>query len=135
LVHEARHSDCSVALTSADVERIRKTDDFLKGNTQCGHLHVKCPADRGALAGLNACDDHLWGAYSLSYLYSLMVASSCSSCTDEERSMAAISAIDSYQRVLPLPDVPQEPGRLTVPALSEGGVPLPDMTHVDSAPW
>jgi hypothetical protein len=135
LVHEARHSDCSVGLTAADVERIRETGDVLKGNTQCGHLHVKCPSGKGALAGLNACDDHLWGAYSLSYLYSLMVASSCASCSEEERAVAAMSAIDSYERVLPLPDVPQERGRLTLPALSEGGVPPPDMTHVESATW
>ena len=131
LIHEARHSDCSEALTSADVTRIEITDDLLQGNTKCGHLHVKCPTGH-PLAGLNACDDHAWGAYTLSYVYSLMVATGCENCTEEEKIIASVSAIDSFDRVLPFPTRPQEDGKLTLPLLEGDGLPVPDMTHKES---
>lgn len=135
LVHEARHSDCSQALAPADVERIRNArGDILEGNTQCGHLHVECPAGH-ELEGLNACDDHAWGAYSLSYVYSAFVASACTSCSEFDRRVAALSAIDAYGRVLTFPKTQESPGGTTgleIPLTSPVTLPAADMSHKET---
>lgn len=135
LVHEARHSDCSEALAPADIERIRKNGgDVLSGNTQCGHLHVKCPAGH-ELEGINACDDHAWGAYSLSYVYSAFVAAACESCADFDVKVAALSAIDAYSRVLTFPKPGQSSDGATgleVPLTTSAVLPSVDMSHKET---
>ena len=118
LIHEARHSDCSEALTTQDADRIRKTNDLLQGNAKCGHLHVACPSTYGSLAGVNACDADFWGAYSLSGLYNQMIEQLCLNCSASEKEEARIGRIDSLARVLPFQQV------------QEGeAIPLPDMNH------
>lgn len=131
LVHEARHSDCSEALTPSDIARIQESGgDVLAGNPKCGHLHVACPPGH-ELAGISACDQHPWGAYSLSYVYSSFVAQACTSCTDFELRVAALAAIDAYGRVLTFPkDSNANTGTpLNIPLASPAVLPAADMTH------
>ena len=100
LIHEARHSDCSVALSQDQIKSLRNSEDLLKGDLRCGHLHVACPKGH-ILEGLNACDQDYWGAYSVSGFYSQMVETACTNCTEDEREQARMARIDSLSRVLP----------------------------------
>jgi|GEM_PF-4865105 len=125
LVHEARHSDCSTALTAVDGARLRATRtekgeyDLPQGNTTCGHLHVMCPKGH-PLEGKPACDDHFWGSYQLGWMYSAMVAELCTNCSDGEIARAQIAAEDSRTRILDLGSK-----KLT-------DIPAPDMSHRES---
>lgn len=97
LVHEARHSDCTGGLRAEDLAQLR--DGSLPDNKKCGHFHVPCPVGH-PLEGELACDSHPWGAYAVGAIYSLAVASSCSSCTGPEKTVAEQEALDSLSRLL-----------------------------------
>ncbi len=82
LMHEARHSDCPGGVSQADLDVVRKAtsaqifNDTYARRT-CGHLHVRCPTGH-PFAGLAACDDVAWGAYSVGALYGAAVVGSLS---------------------------------------------------------
>lgn len=71
LVHEARHSDCTGGLATADVDAGRNaasaqafTDAF---TSQCGHLHAYCTS--GDYISLPACDRNAWEAYGVGAVF------------------------------------------------------------------
>ncbi len=73
LLHEARHSDCTGGLSTADLNALRSAQndddtDKLVATMHCGHLHVKCPAGHD-FAGIAACDHESWGAYTVGEYY------------------------------------------------------------------
>jgi hypothetical protein len=120
LIHEARHSDCSVAMTRGDFDRIRatKNQDLTAGNLKCGHLHVNCPVGH-KLQGLAACDSEYWGAYTMSALFSLFVEKACTNCSEIEKSLAKGARLDSFSRVVPFTENP------------EATLPNPDLSHLE----
>jgi hypothetical protein len=75
LVHEARHSDCSVDVSTQDF-RVGRTassmrqflSDFKK--IECGHMHALCPKGH-ELAALAACDRQPWGAYTVGLVFEM----------------------------------------------------------------
>jgi hypothetical protein len=96
LVHEGRHSDCTGGLSQSALEGLRL--GILPSERACGHTHVACPEGH-PLAGLMACDDHPWGAYTVGAVFSIMMSRSCENCTESEKQMAELSALDSLSRV------------------------------------
>jgi hypothetical protein len=119
LIHEARHSDCSVQLSSNQIAEIHSTKDILKGDLHCGHLHVACPVEH-PLAGLNACDNDYWGAYSVSGYFSQMVEVACENCSTEDIAVAKMAKLDSLSRVLPVLSNQNSP------------FPAPNMSHFEA---
>ncbi len=74
LLHEGRHSDCTGGLTQTQINTIRDVsdaDDFEKKFPvmACGHLHTICKS--GDYAGLAACDNEGFGAYTVGAVYAL----------------------------------------------------------------
>jgi len=116
-VHEARHSDCTGGLPPSDVELLQAGEAPL--TTSCGHSHVECPPGH-EFAGLPACDDHAWGAYAVEMLFAEAVGSHCPKCTEEDRQIGMIIALDSSTRILVLKDMLE--GRLGQPDMSSAGV-------------
>ncbi len=104
LVHEARHSDCTGGLTKADVARLKQGE--LPEKKTCGHMHVICPATH-AMHGLAACDDHVWGAYSVGAMYegALSREKTCLNCDEKTRQIATMAAYDSFSRILVLKEL------------------------------
>jgi hypothetical protein len=102
LVHEARHSDCTGGLAQSDLDLINAGQ--MPQNHECGHLHINCPEGH-PLAGLPACDDLPWGAYTIGALYAKELALSCQNCTAVERAQAVADAADSFSRVTVLADM------------------------------
>jgi hypothetical protein len=96
LVHEARHSDCTGGLAETDVLALR--DDQPPPNRACGHTHVACPPGHD-LEGSVSCDSSPWGAYAIEALYAIALVRSCASCTELDRQVAKIIALDSADRV------------------------------------
>ena len=117
LIHEARHSDCTGGIKRSVL------DDLLKGifpeNSSCGHLHVKCPAGHD-YAGYMACDKGAWGAYAVEAVYGSVISKTCTNCSETEKQIALISALDSVSRVLVLDDMLA--GRLGPPDMTSSGV-------------
>lgn len=73
LIHEARHSDCSVSASAEDFSVAHGASnyvDFLSRfkKIECGHAHVLCPGGHD-FAGLPACDRQPWGAYSIGAVF------------------------------------------------------------------
>ena len=122
LVHEARHSDCTGGLSAQDIERIRDqnlpAEERVPANRSCGHLHVDCPQGHD-LAGIPACDQHAWGAYSIEMVFAENVAYLCTNCTEEERQQARMTYFDSKLRVLVIKDMLL--GRYGIPDMSSSG--------------
>jgi hypothetical protein len=114
LLHEARHSDCTGGIWNSDIQRIIQGEDPV--GVSCGHLHVICPVGHG-YAGLYACDEEAWGAYSVNFLYWAAVAGACDHCTEEERVLTEASALDAATRIL-----------VDVPAMVRGDLGEPDMS-------
>lgn len=73
LVHEARHSDCSVSTSKDDFSVARAAsnyNEFLRAfkKIECGHAHAICPSGHD-FAGLPACDRQPWGPYSIEAIF------------------------------------------------------------------
>jgi hypothetical protein len=68
-------------------------------------------------AGLYACDEDAWGAYSVNFVYWAAVARTCRDCPEEERVLTEAAALDAATRLL-----------LDVPAMVRGDFGAPDMT-------
>lgn len=73
LVHEARHSDCSIEAGVHDFAVARSATsfrDFLARfkKIECGHAHTLCPKDHD-FASLPACDRQPFGAYSIGAVF------------------------------------------------------------------
>jgi len=102
LVHEARHSDCTGGLSAADIARMRdrslRREERYPENRACGHLHSICGIEH-PYAGLMACDSHPWGAYAIEAVYASELARSCRACSEEQRQVAGMIALDSLSRV------------------------------------
>lgn len=96
-VHEARHSDCTGGLSNQDIGCIRSGE--LPGNLGCGHLHVMCPAGH-PYAGVTACDDSPWGAYSIQAIFDANLEKNCTNCSLAEKIEAQAVALDAIDRVL-----------------------------------
>ena len=82
LIHEGRHSDC--------------TGGPKLGNEDCLHSHVTCHG--GDYDGLDACDAHPWGAYSVGAVFAKSIAENCKNCSRYDREAARAAAIDSLSR-------------------------------------
>ncbi len=113
-VHEARHSDCTGGLHSSDLAAIRA--GAAPANLECGHLHVDCPQGH-ELAGLPGCDGDPWGAYTVQWVYAASIVLGCPSCSETERQVATIAAIDSSSRLV-----------FDVKMMVDGGFGPPDMS-------
>ncbi|MGE0614139.1 MAG: pentapeptide repeat-containing protein [Bacteriovoracia bacterium] len=87
LVHEPRHSDCPA--WEAD---------------NCGHFHVKCPADHN-LRGEYACDGRPWGPYSVAGVFLAAVSLGCQNCSEREIQHAIVESQESLSRVLVLDEM------------------------------
>lgn len=100
LVHEARHSDCPIEITSADVRAYEKNPKTNVGALRgCGHLHQKCREGHDyAKAQVEACDSNPWGAYGVSAVFAAKM-SRCENCSEEEIQAAMMIAIDQAQRI------------------------------------
>jgi hypothetical protein len=96
LVHEARHSDCTGGMEASDLDLIKEGE--MPQNHECGHLHIDCPEGH-PLAGLPACDDLAWGAYSIEAIYAAAVAKTCQNCALEEQEQGMEVALDAISRV------------------------------------
>jgi len=114
LLHEARHSDCTGGIWSSDILRTQQGEDPV--GVSCGHLHAVCPVGH-EYAGLYACDEEAWGAYSVNFIYWASVARACENCTEEERVLTEASALDAATRIL-----------VDVPAMVRGDYGEPDMS-------
>lgn len=101
-VHEARHSDCTGGIAAADIERLRNNET--PTSLSCGHLHVSCPEGH-EFEGVDACDGHAWGAYSVGAVFFSNLAGDCGSCSEEQLQLALISAADAQSRVLVLEEM------------------------------
>jgi hypothetical protein len=99
LVHEARHSDCTGGMDSDDVGRIRAGG--MPASTECFYRHVDCPKGH-PMAGLEACDEIAWGAYTMGALFSAALAKNCTNCSEEEKQQALMVTMDGFSRVLVL---------------------------------
>jgi hypothetical protein len=118
LVHEARHSDCTGGLAQADLEKLRAQD--IPDGHGCGHLHVVCPPGH-PYAGIYACDDLAWGAYSIEAIYAAAILKHCQNCTVEDQGIAEGVEVDSLSRlILPVDDMLN--GKLGDPDMSSGGL-------------
>lgn len=101
LMHEARHSDCTGGVTQAQLQIARDASsakdfsDHYKVRS-CGHMHVLCPEGH-ELAGLAACDDEPWGAYTVGAIFDREAAAQLTGVN--QRIMEAMAA-DSLSRVL-----------------------------------
>ena len=102
LVHEARHSDCTGGIWKSDIERLKSNQ--LPENKMCGHLHVMCPEGH-TMAGLPACDAQPWGAYSIAGIYYGRVAKKCMNCSEREKQIAQIHALEQFSRVMPIKEM------------------------------
>jgi len=94
LIHEARHSDCTGGLSTDDIKVARNAsyyEDFYKNSksTTCGHFHSICP-DEHDYAGVLACDDKPWGAYSVGFVYAAAVTPSLDVTTESYQLMKAL---------------------------------------------
>lgn len=123
LVHEARHSDCTGGVKTSLVNSyIRANISGAQPNapytSACLHLHNACPAGHD-LEGISACDTHLWGAYAIGAMFSLLVDTKCENCTDEEKAEAALDSQDQFDRVLRFDEITDR----------ENPAPYPDMNH------
>ncbi len=72
LVHEARHSDCTGGISSAEIASLRDIQymyEYKRFNesSACGHLHSVC--ESGTFQGIAACDNKPWGPYLLGAIY------------------------------------------------------------------
>ncbi len=114
LLHEGRHSDCTGGIWKSDILRTREGEDPL--GVSCGHLHARCPVGH-EYAGLYACDEEAWGAYSVNFIYWAAVARTCTDCPEEERVLTEAAALDAATRIL-----------VDVPAMVRGDFGAPDMT-------
>jgi hypothetical protein len=102
LLHEARHSDCTGGVSDEDLEVARhatSAQEFARETkmTSCGHLHSFCPTDLKPYAGLPACDNEAWGAYSVEATF--LSAMSVGDLSEVDRNIALASAIDRASRV------------------------------------
>lgn len=102
LIHESRHSDCTGGLDLSTVRQL--LEGTLTEGALCGHLHATCPADHD-LAGLPGCDAQPWGAYAVEAFFSREIALNCKNCTELERQQALMATVDSFSRVLILPEM------------------------------
>ncbi|MES2962554.1 MAG: hypothetical protein V4760_01600 [Bdellovibrionota bacterium] len=73
LVHEARHSDCSIEAGAKDFEVARSATsmrDFMNRfkKIECGHAHMICPSGHD-YAGISACDRQVFGAYTVGAVF------------------------------------------------------------------
>jgi hypothetical protein len=103
LVHEARHSDCTGGISQTDLQTLRdaQNDDVtnaLVAHMHCGHLHVKCPAGH-EYAGLQACDNEAWGAYTVGEMYYRGVRED-PNISGENRALADAVIVDYKSRSL-----------------------------------
>lgn len=123
LVHEARHSDCTGGADAGDLaptlRYVLRQSPALPANPACLHLHVVCPAGHD-YQGEVACDGHAWGAYAYSWIFAAALERRCPDCSERERAVARMQAIDQYRRILH----PEELAR-TLPDLSSQGVRRP----------
>ena len=99
LIHEARHSDCSSQLGPKEREIARKATDYIDFQKSmkdlgCGHLHSVCPEGH-AFAGIAACDDHAWGAYTVAAIF--LVGQSTNAEGTDHQILDAMAA-DSLER-------------------------------------
>lgn len=97
IVHEGRHSDCTGGVTTDDVIRGLKGLELV--DPRCGHAHRKCPVGHPD-AGAFACDQHPWGAYSVSAVYSFAISESCTNCSQAEKTVAEALGQVSVRRLL-----------------------------------
>lgn len=98
LLHEGRHSDCTGGLTQVQINKL-KTGDQSDLST-CAHTHDVCPVGH-SLAGEIACDDHLWGPYSVQYVYLKRIYDHCANCTATDRTLMEILMLDAFEKVIP----------------------------------
>jgi hypothetical protein len=103
LLHEARHSDCTGGVTEQDLDVARgatSAQDFAQKTkmSSCGHLHSFCPAEIKPYAGLPACDDEPWGAYSVEATF--LSAMSLSDLSEVDKNIALMEMFDRESRVL-----------------------------------
>lgn len=99
LIHEARHSDCIKPFNQSELSTIAaggKTNNY-----NCGFLHTICPSGH-PYEGYPACDNNLWGSYSVESIYmaALISENTCPNCSETERSVAKMIVLDDLSRVL-----------------------------------
>jgi hypothetical protein len=121
LLHEARHSDCTGGVTETDLQVLRDASSYHdtdeKFKKECSHLHTFCPPDH-EFAGLLACDDLPWGAYSVAYVYGKALAPSTSGV---DRSVMDIEVMDNYGRLM-FDSESMLDGRMGAPDMSSQGL-------------
>ncbi|MEK7356175.1 MAG: hypothetical protein AAB250_06975 [Bdellovibrionota bacterium] len=120
LVHEARHSDCSIRTTKEDFAVARTAisyRDFLAKfkNIECGHLHTLCPSGHD-FAGIAACDRQPWGAYSIGAIF--VAARMRDAKSDLDRRILEATASDAITRLLFDPKTMKE-GQLGEPQMKQ----------------
>jgi len=86
LMHEARHSDCSVRPAGAVIP------------ATCGYSHSVCPKGH-YLAGIPACDVVPWGPYFVQGVFGATVSLACSNCSKHERRLAKAISLDALSRM------------------------------------
>jgi uncharacterized protein YjbI with pentapeptide repeats len=73
--------------------------EVTKKSPDWGFLHTKCPSD--IMGGANgACDDTNEGAYAVGRHLLVAIANTCTSCTEAEKEMARVAAIDAKSRYI-----------------------------------
>lgn len=123
LVHEARHSDCTGGVKTSSLNAyiksyVKTTQVSTEITGTCGHFHNICPPDSD-YAGQLACDTHLWGSFAVGGMFSLLIDSKCTNCSEDEKNQGMIDAQDQLSRVTQIDRLTDK----TNPA------PWPDMTH------
>jgi hypothetical protein len=99
LLHEARHSDCTGGVTQADLDVLRQSQSMTETEEKykakaCGHLHSACPS--GDYQGLLACDDIVWGAYAVQYIF---VDAMDAVATGVDKAILDMTVIDTKSRL------------------------------------
>lgn len=103
VMHEGRHSDCTGGLKTSSLPAIatalQKQDSAslasLSGH--CGHLHVVCPSSLGDYAGLAACDNESWGAYTVGAVFADAMAEAMPTA---QYMFDKAFAVDSFSRTI-----------------------------------
>lgn len=102
LIHEARHSDCSDGLLKSNSRDTNKLDLVSEPHKiTCFYQHSMCPD--GDLKGQEVCDEKIWGAYTMEYLFIREIALHCTNCDVSSKLNANIAALTRAARLLYLP--------------------------------
>ncbi len=122
LVHEARHADCTGGMAQATLDKARTAlnrGQFLQGvDATCTHWHAPC--ETGNYQDLPACDNHAWGAYTMSLVY-YMAARENAKTPSVENDLLKMLIKDMRSRL-----------NFRYAAMLRGDLGAPDMSHSEA---